>query len=134
MENRLKKRSDCRQQRKKLNTRCPHNAKFPLVEIDVSVNQILNPFPSGIARSLAKHKCGVRTDWLIFFLFCILFRNRNLKCPYLKWTTVNYMEKRYSDIYLKACFRRRILSCLMQFKQKIMQRVLALFYCLKCII
>jgi hypothetical protein len=25
---------------KKRNARCPHNAKFPLVEIDVAVNQI----------------------------------------------------------------------------------------------
>ena len=30
---------DCRQHRKKLNVRCPHSGKFPLVEIDVSVNK-----------------------------------------------------------------------------------------------
>ena len=35
-----KERRDCRQHIKKLNTRCPHNAKFPLVEIDTPVNQI----------------------------------------------------------------------------------------------
>ena len=33
-----------------------HNAKFPLVEIDVSVNQILNVFPLGTVRSL---KCCI---------------------------------------------------------------------------
>ena len=54
----------------------PHNAEFPLVEIDASVNQILNPYSLGTACSLAKHKYGVRTNWLIFFLFYILFRNR----------------------------------------------------------
>jgi hypothetical protein len=35
-----KERRDCRQHIKKWNTRCPHNAKFPLVEIDTPVNQI----------------------------------------------------------------------------------------------
>jgi hypothetical protein len=35
-----KERRDCRQHIKKLNPRCPHNAKFPLVEIDTPVNQI----------------------------------------------------------------------------------------------
>ena len=35
-----KERRDCRQQIKKQNMRCPHNAKFPLVKIDTPVNQI----------------------------------------------------------------------------------------------
>jgi hypothetical protein len=35
-----KERRDCRLHIKKWNTRCPHNAKFPLVEIDKPVNQI----------------------------------------------------------------------------------------------
>jgi hypothetical protein len=35
-----KERRDCRQHSKKWNPRCPHNGKFPLVEIDTPVNQI----------------------------------------------------------------------------------------------
>jgi hypothetical protein len=35
-----KERRDCRQHINKWNPRCPHNAKFPLVEIDTPVNQI----------------------------------------------------------------------------------------------
>jgi hypothetical protein len=34
------RKRDCRQHIKKRNTRCPHNAKFPLVKIDMLVNQI----------------------------------------------------------------------------------------------
>jgi hypothetical protein len=36
-----KERRDCRQHINKWNTRCPHNAKFPLVEIDTPVKSNL---------------------------------------------------------------------------------------------
>ena len=49
-------------------------------------------------------------NWLIFSLFSVLFRNRNPKCP----SDNLLLNEEKVLVHLEACFRRHILSCLMQ--------------------